>query len=67
MARTRWRTVSCADDSRRTYTSEEKAYAFVAAQPAGDRFRVQVDEGRDWQPHKTVVSRGDGTTDEEAR
>ena len=61
----RWRTVSCIDDSRRSHPSQPKAYKYVGKQPAGARFRVQVDEGRDWQPYATVFSCGDGTTDEE--
>ncbi len=65
MARPKWRTVSCADDSLRFHGSQPAAYRWVASQGQGTRFRVQVDEGRDWQPYATVVSRGDGTTDEE--
>lgn len=64
MAR-KWRTVSCTDDSLRSHTSQAKAYAFVAGQPSGARYRVQVDEGQDWMPYATVVSCGDGTTEEE--
>ena len=65
MASKKWRTVSCADDSVRSHTSQAKAYAFVAGQESGVRFRVHVQEGHGWMPYATVVSRGDGTTDEE--
>jgi hypothetical protein len=65
MARTKWRTVSCADDSLRSHRSQHAAYDWIADQPAGARFRVQIDEGRDWMPYATVASNGDGTTDEE--
>lgn len=65
MARSRWRTVSCSDDGLRSHPSQPRAYAWVAGQPAGARFRVQVNEGYSWQPYATVVSVGDGTTDEE--
>lgn len=67
MPRKRWRTVSCADDSLRSHSSQPAAYTWIAGRPAGDRFRVQVNEGYDWENYATVVSRGDGTTDEEVR
>jgi hypothetical protein len=63
----RWRTVSCVDDGLRSHPSQSKAYAWIAGQPSGSRFRVQVNDSRDytWQNYATVVSRGDGTTNEE--
>lgn len=65
MAKRKWRTVSCLDDGIRNYGSEKAAYAWIADQPKGSRFRVQLDEGYDWEHYITVVSNGDGTTDEE--
>lgn len=67
MARTKWRTVSCFDDGLRSHTSQPAAYTWISARPAGDRFRVQVDDSLHygWQDYAIVVSRGDGTTDEE--
>jgi hypothetical protein len=64
MPRSKWRTVSCTDDSLRSHSSQPAAYRWVAERPAGARFWVQVDEGRDWQSYATVESCGDGTTDE---
>jgi hypothetical protein len=64
MARKRWRTVSCTDDSIRKHSSETAANTWVGGQPAGARFRVQVDEGFDWQAYATVVSTGGGTDGE---
>ncbi len=61
MARKRWRTVSCLDDSIRAQSSQQKAYEWVDAQPAGYRFRVQVDEGFGWENYATVVSTDAGT------
>lgn len=66
MARKRWRTVSCTDDGLRSHSSQTAAYNWISGRPAGDRFRVQVNEGYDWEPWATVVSNGDGTTDEES-
>jgi hypothetical protein len=67
MPKTKWRTVSCADDGFRSHASQPAAYRWIADQPAGDRFRVQIkdNKGFDWRPYATVVSVGDGTTDEE--
>ena len=65
MARTRWRTVSCADDSIKAHGGKAGAYRWVADQPAGSRFRVRLDEGYGWETYATVRSNGDGTTDEE--
>lgn len=65
MARTKWRTVSCTDDGLRSHGSQPAAYTWIAGQDQGAQFRVQINEGRDWQPYATVSSRGDGTTDEE--
>jgi hypothetical protein len=66
MPRTKWRTVSCADDGLRSHSSQPAAYTWVAKQPAGDRFRVQYDEllGGGWLSYSTVRSNGDGTTEE---
>jgi hypothetical protein len=66
MPRPKWRTVSCADDSLRTHNSEQAVYRWVAQQPAGTRYRLQIDEGYGWQNVVTVVPNGNGTTDEEA-
>jgi hypothetical protein len=67
MAHSKWRTVSCTDDSVRSHTSQPAAYRWIAGQPAGARFQVQVNDSGcfDWQPYATVVSGGDGTTNEE--
>jgi hypothetical protein len=65
MPRKKWRSVSCTDDGLRSHSSQSAAYAWVGEQPAGERFRVQVDEGHGWESYSTVASRGDGTTDEE--
>lgn len=68
MPRTKWRTVSCADDGLRSHSSQQAAYRWISDRPAGERFRVQVDNSLHygWQDYATVVSNGDGTTDEEA-
>lgn len=65
MPRKKWRTVSCTDDSLRSHTSQPAAYRWISEQGDGARFRVQVDEGYGWENYATVVSRGDGTTDED--
>jgi hypothetical protein len=65
MARGTWRTVSCETDSRRDFKSQQAAKDWVGGQPAGARFRIQVDAGHNWVPFTTVVSNGDGPTEEE--
>lgn len=67
MPRTKWRTVSCLNDSFRSHGSQPGAYGWISGQPAGSRFRVQYDEGLGggWRDFAKVVSNGDGTTDEE--
>jgi hypothetical protein len=65
MARKKWRTVSCADDGLRSHPSQQKAYAWISERPAGERFRVQIDEGYDWENWAVVTSVGNGTTSEE--
>lgn len=67
MKRTKWRTVSCTDDGITTHRSQPAAYDRVASWNPGERFRVQYDEGlgAGWMPYTTVISNGDGTTDEE--
>jgi hypothetical protein len=64
MPRKKWRTVSCSNDGLRSHSSQPAAYAWISGQPAGGRFRVQVDEGYGWENWATVASNGDGTTDE---
>jgi hypothetical protein len=66
MAKTLWRTVSCADDKIRKHPSQEKAYTWVADQEQGVRFRVQYDEqlGAGWRLYATVSALGDGRTEE---
>lgn len=67
MPRTKWRTVSCTDDGLRSHASQPAAYRWIAEQPAGARFRVQVNDDRcfDWQPYATATSCGDGGVEEE--
>jgi hypothetical protein len=65
MPRTKWRTVSCLNDSLRSHGSQLGAYGWISGQRAGARFRVQYDKGRGWQDDAKVVSNGDGTTEEE--
>lgn len=62
----KWRTVSSATGAQKSHRSQPAAYAWIAARPEGDRFRVQVLESEHigWQLYAAVVSRGDGTTDE---
>lgn len=64
MARTKWRTVSCSDDSLRSHQSQTAAYTWVAQRMPGARFRVQVDEGYGWENYSTVTSTGGGTEEE---
>lgn len=66
MPRTKWRTVSCDDDSLRSHTSQQKAYEWIATLMPKRRFRVQYDEqlGGGWQIYATVVSTGGGTDEE---
>jgi hypothetical protein len=56
----RFRTISCADDSRRNFKTETAVYAWIGQQPPGTRFRVVFDEGYDWQPSATVRVGADG-------
>lgn len=67
MAKTKWRTVSCADDGLKSHTSQPAAYRWIAKQEQGARFRVQVNDSLHdgWQDYATVVSRGDDTTTDE--
>jgi hypothetical protein len=66
MPRTKWRTVSCTDDSLRSHSSQPAAYLWVSQRLSGARFRVQVDEGYGWENYATVVSTGTpGRTEEE--
>lgn len=65
MARETCCTVSCENDSRRDFKSQQVAKDWVGEQSAGTRFRIQVDAGRNWVPFTTVVSNGDGSTEEE--
>ncbi len=62
MPRTKWRTVSCADDSIRSHASETAAYLWVGNRLPGLRFRVQFDRqhGGGWQTECTVESIGGG-------
>jgi hypothetical protein len=64
MARKKWRTVSCTDDSLRSHSSQLVAYTWIAGRMPGLRFRVQVDEGYGWENYATVVSTGGGTDEE---
>jgi hypothetical protein len=70
MARKKWRTVALNGTNVsicRSSPSQQHAYFWVSQQPAGSRFEVQYDEGLGggWENFATVVSVGDGTTDEE--
>lgn len=62
MARQKWRTVSCADDSLRSHSSETAAYVWVGNRLPGLRFRVQYDKqlGGGWQDRCMVQSIGSG-------
>lgn len=65
MARTKWRTVSCVDDSLRSHSSQQAAYRWVSGRRVSG-FRVQYDEclGGGWRAYATVSAVGDGTTEE---
>lgn len=67
MPRTKWRTVSCTDDSLRSHTSQQSAYAWIAGREQGAWFRVQYDErlGGGWRAYATVTAAGDGKTEEQ--
>jgi hypothetical protein len=65
MSRTRWRAVSCVDDSLRAHPSQPKAYAWIAGQDTEVKFRVQYDDGFGWSAYATVFALGNGGTDEE--
>lgn len=66
MPRSKWRTVSCEDDSLHSHTSQQSAYRWVSGRMPGLRFRVQYDEqlGGGWQDYAKVVSTGGGTDEE---
>ena len=66
MPRTKWRTVSCADDSLRSHASQPAAYDWIAGWELGARFRVQYDEqlGGGWRPYASVRVTAAGTEEE---
>ena len=67
MARTKWRTVSCTNDSIRSHSSREAAYEWASSQGRGARFRVQFDNGRGggWQEYARVTAVRAGWVEEE--
>jgi hypothetical protein len=67
MPRTKWRTVSCADDSLRSHPSKDRAFDWVAEQTPGLVFRVQFDEcrGGGWRDVARVTAVKPGWAKEE--
>jgi hypothetical protein len=67
MPRSKWRTVSCTDDSLRSHTSQPAAYRWVGRQAEGAQFRVMVDNGDGWEDFaRATVMPGGWVKDERA-
>jgi hypothetical protein len=67
MPKTKWRTVSCTDDSLRSHSSQQAACDWISGREPGAQFRVQFDEGRGggWQEAARVTAVKHGWTKEE--